>query len=219
MAECFNFIDDPLPADHVLTANLFFDSETTASDNNRKYTGPFEKGPYFPRYAEPFSFFSIFLMHKSLHNKVLDDLNWHILEELQKNSRLSTVEIGRRIGLSAPAVADRIQKLEDLGYIKGYQTVLDLDKIGLTIRALINFKTNKLKHPEIIRLIESIPEVTEWYTVTGNYSVLLKIATYSSERLALLIEQLEEHGETNTSLILAQKPEQKIVSRIYTHCS
>lgn len=150
-------------------------------------------------------------MYKSLNNKVLDELNWHILEELQKNGRLSTVEIGRRIGLSAPAVADRIQKLEDLGYIKGYQTILDLDKLGLTIRALINFKANQMKHPDIIQLIESIPEVVEWNTVTGVYSVQLKVATSTSERLAALIEHLEEFGETNTSLILAQNPEQKII--------
>lgn len=150
-------------------------------------------------------------MHKSSNNKVLDDLNWHILEELQRNGRLSTVEIGRRIGLSAPAIADRIQKLEDLGYIKGYRTILDFDKIGLTIRAFITFKATQLKHPELIRLIGSIPEVIEWYTITGNYSVLLKIATSSSDRLAALIEHLEEFGETNTSLILAQNAEEKIV--------
>jgi Lrp/AsnC family transcriptional regulator, leucine-responsive regulatory protein len=151
-------------------------------------------------------------MSKSLNNKVLDDLNWHILEELQQNGRLSTVEIGRRIGLSAPAVADRIQKLEDQGYIKGYQTMLDLDKMGLTIRALINFKTTQMKHAEMIRLIESLPEVTEWFTITGNYCVMLKIATSSSEKLAALIERLEEFGETNTSLILAQNPDRKIIS-------
>jgi Lrp/AsnC family leucine-responsive transcriptional regulator len=151
-------------------------------------------------------------MAKSLNNKVLDDLNWHILEELQQNGRLSTVEIGRRIGLSAPAVADRIQKLEELGYIKGYQTLLDLDKMGLTIRALINFRTTQLKHTEMIRMIDAISEVTEWHTITGNYCVMLKIATSSSERLAELIEHLEEFGETNTSLILAQNPDRKIVS-------
>jgi len=143
-------------------------------------------------------------MHKSLNNKVLDDLNRHILEELQKDARLSTVEIGRRIGLSAPAVADRIQKLEDLGFIKGYRTLLDMDKLGLTIRAFIHFKTTQLKHTEMIRMVESIPEVIEWYTVTGVYCILLKIAAPSSQRLADLIEQLEEHGETNTSLILAK---------------
>jgi Lrp/AsnC family leucine-responsive transcriptional regulator len=144
------------------------------------------------------------IMHKSLNNKVLDDLNWHILEELQKNGRLPAVEIGRRVGLSAPAVADRIQKLEDLGYIKGYRTVLDLDKLDLTIRAFISYKPASLKHPELIRLVESIPEVIEWYTVTGNHAIILKVATSSSGRLAALIEQLEETGETNTSLILDQ---------------
>lgn len=142
-------------------------------------------------------------MHKSLNNKVLDDLNRHILEELQKDARLSTVEIGRRIGLSAPAVADRIQKLEDLGFIKGYRTLLDLDKVGLTIRAFINFKTTQLKHAELIKLVESIP-VIEWHTITGNYCIVLKVAAASSQRLADIIEHLEEHGETNTSLILAK---------------
>jgi Lrp/AsnC family leucine-responsive transcriptional regulator len=151
------------------------------------------------------------IMHKSLNNKVLDDLNRHILEELQKNGRLSAVEIGRRIGLSAPAVADRIQKLEELGFIKGYRTVLDLDKLGLTIRAFIMYKPASFKHSELIRFVESIPEVIEWYTVTGNYAILLKVATSSSSRLAALIEQLEETGETNTSLILDQNAEQKII--------
>lgn len=150
-------------------------------------------------------------MHKTLNNKVLDDLNRHILEELQKDARLSTVEIGRRIGLSAPAVADRIQKLEDLGFIRGYRTLLDMDKLGLTIRAFINFKTNQLKHTEMIRLVESVPEIIEWYTITGNYSIVLKVATSSSQRLADIIEQLEEYGETNTSLILAKDSGSKTV--------
>jgi Lrp/AsnC family leucine-responsive transcriptional regulator len=151
-------------------------------------------------------------MSKSLNNKVLDDLNWHILEELQNDGRMPAVEIGRRIGLSAPAVADRIQKLEDLGCIKGYQTLLNLDKLGLSIRAMVSFKTTRLNHSALIRLISSIPEVLEWYTVTGNYGVLLKIATSSSQRLADLIIQLEEFGETNTSLILEQNSDRKIIS-------
>ena len=145
-------------------------------------------------------------MGKMVNNKLLDSLNRNILEELQKDGRLPAVEIGRRVGLSAPAVADHIQKLEDHGYIKGYRTVLDLDKLGLTIRAFIFFKTSttQIKHPDMVRLVESIPEITEWYTVTGNYSMLLKIVTFSSERLAGLIQQLEQYGETNTSLILEE---------------
>lgn len=144
---------------------------------------------------------------------MLDDLNWHILEELQRDGRLATAEIGRRVGLSAPAVADRIQKLEEQGYIKGYRTVLDLDKLGLSIRAFIFFKAVGIKHGELMHLIGSIPEIVDWHTVTGNYSVLLKVVTDSSAGLAAVIEELEEKGETNTSLILADKPEESIIGK------
>jgi Lrp/AsnC family leucine-responsive transcriptional regulator len=152
-------------------------------------------------------------MHKTLQQKVLDDLNWHILEELQRDGRLAAAEIGRRVGLSAPAVADRIQKLEELGFIKGYRTVLDLDKIGLSIRAYILFKATGVRHGEMLALVKTIPEIVDWHTVTGNYSILLKIVTSSSGRLAAVIEQLEEYGETNTSLILADKPDETIIGR------
>ena len=152
-------------------------------------------------------------MQKTVNNKVLDELNWHILEELQKDGRLPAAEIGRRVGLSAPAVADRIQKLEEQGYIRGYRTVLDLDKLDLTIRAFILFKTTSLRHADMLRFVQGIPELVEWYTVTGNYCILLKIATSSSGRLAAIIEHLEEHGETNTSLILDQNHSQPVLQR------
>ncbi len=152
-------------------------------------------------------------MSKDGNHKVMDDLNWSILEELQKNARLSTTEIGRRVGLSAPAVADRIDKMEELGIIKGYHTLLDFDKLDLTIRAFILFKTNNLKHTELIRLVDSIPEVIEWNTITGSYAVLLKIATDTSDRLAKIIEQLEESGETNTSLILSKSSRSSFIKK------
>lgn len=153
-------------------------------------------------------------MGKGINFKLLDALNKNILEELQKDGRLPTVEIGRRVGLSAPAVAERIQKLEDQGYIKGYKPLLDLDKLGLTIRAFIHFKAAiaKLSHRDMIRLMDSIPEIAEWYTVTGNYSMMLKVVTCSSERLAAIITSLEDYGETNTSLILQESRDQKIIS-------
>lgn len=152
-------------------------------------------------------------MTKNGNSKALDDLNWSILEELQQNARLTNAEIGRRIGLSAPAVAGRIEKMEEQGIIKNYQTNLDFDKLGLTIRAFIFFKAFGLKHPELIKLIQSIPEVMEWHTVTGNYSVLLKLVCNSSEQLASIIEHLEESGETNTSLILSKNPNLIIVKK------
>ena len=154
-----------------------------------------------------------FFMNKNGNHKVVDDLNWSILDELQKNARLSTTEIGRRVGLSAPAVADRIEKMEEAGIIKGYHTLLDYDKLDLTIRAFILFKNKDLKHPELIKLVDSMHEVVEWHTITGSYAVLLKIATTTSERLAKIIEQLEEHGETNTSLILSKNAGSSVIKK------
>jgi len=124
---------------------------------------------------------------------------------------MSTTEIGRRIGLSAPAVAERIAKMEEGGIIKGYHTAIDLDKLGLTIRAFIAFKTTRLKHAELIQLVEGIPELIEWHAVTGNHSILLKIAAPSSQRLAAIIEMLEEWGETSTSLILSSGTKETII--------
>ena len=152
-------------------------------------------------------------MSKNGNHKIIDDLNWSILEELQKNARLATTEIGRRVGLSAPAVADRIEKMEELGIIKGYHTLLDFDKLDLTIRSFILFKTNNLKYTELIKLVESVPEIIEWYAITGSYAILLEIATNTSERLTNIIEQLEEYGETNTSLILAKSSKSSFIKR------
>lgn len=140
-------------------------------------------------------------MLKTLNNKAIDGLNLSILRELCSNSRTTAAEIGRRVGLTAPAIAERINKLEEAGYIKGYYAMLDFDKIGLNIQAFISFKCVN-RHQDITKLIPTIPEIMEWYTVTGNTSMLLKVITHSREQLAKVIAYLEEYGETNTSLIL-----------------
>lgn len=149
-------------------------------------------------------------MLKSLNNKPIDDLNLSILRELCNNARTTTAEIGRRIGLTAPAVAERVNKLEEAGYIKGFHAILDFDKIGLNIQAFIAFKCGH-KHHDIKKLISSIHEITEWYTVTGNASMLLKVITRSRDQLAKVIDRLEEYGETNTSLILEAQAEMNIL--------
>lgn len=81
--------------------------------------------------------------------------------------------------------------MEEQGIIKRYRTILHLDKLELTIRAFILFKAHGLKHNELMKLILAIPEVIEWHTVTGHYSVLLKIAAHSSDQLAAIIGPLE----------------------------
>ncbi len=153
-------------------------------------------------------------MFKTITNKALDDLNRSILKELCHDARISTTEIGRRVGLSAPAVADRIQKMEKQGFIKGYRTVVDFDKVGLTIQAMITFKSNTLKHSESIKMIDAMPEVVEWHAITGNYCMILKVAVESSKELEAFIERLAEYGETTTSLVLSESNDSNVMRKI-----
>lgn len=149
-------------------------------------------------------------MLKTVTSKVLDDLSRHILKELAQDARLSTTEIGRRVGLSAPAVADRIQKMEQLGFIKGYRTLIDFEKMGFTIRAFIAFRATRLSHHEAVSMIDARPEVVDWHAVTGNICMFIKVAVETSKELELFIEHLGNYGETTTSLILNESKDSKL---------
>jgi Lrp/AsnC family leucine-responsive transcriptional regulator len=146
-------------------------------------------------------------------NRILDDYNWRILEELQKNARITSVEIGKRINLSAPAVSERIRKLEDEGYIRGYRTVVDFDRLGLSVPVFIQFKGTRISHSEMLKLVDTMPEVVEWYGVTGSHCSLLKIVVSTTKKLEQVIEKLQEYGETSTSVILSGNPQPKIITR------
>lgn len=154
-------------------------------------------------------------MNKTSNHKAPDSLSLAILNELNDNARISNTEIGRRVGLSAPAVADRILKMEEQGVIRGYSLLPDLDKLGLTIQAFINFKATTLRHAGLMKLFDSIPELTEWYSVTGHASMILKIAVATSYELELVIQKLQEHGETSTSLILTGEKRSSALKRVF----
>jgi len=145
--------------------------------------------------------------------KSLDDYNWKILTELQMNARITTVELGKRINLSAPAVAERIRKLEEEGYIKGYRTIVDYDKLGLSVPVFINFKATKITHSEMIVFVEQMPEVLEWHSITGSHCSMLKVVVTTTKELETVIEKLQEYGETSTSIILSSNTVPKVVTQ------
>lgn len=151
-------------------------------------------------------------MKKTLKQREIDSLDHKILAELQKNARIANAEIGRRVGLSAPAVGDRIIKLEQHGYIEGYRTVLNMEKVGLTIQALISFKAENMKHKEMLKMVEAIPEVAEWYAVTGSYCMMVKVIVANSRQLESVIAKLGQHGDTSTALILSGSSSSKMVA-------
>jgi Lrp/AsnC family leucine-responsive transcriptional regulator len=147
--------------------------------------------------------------------KTLDRLSQRILKELSLNARVSDAEIGRRVGLSSPAVAERIHKMEEQGIIKGYSSVIDFEKVGFPIRALLSFKCLALKHDDMLSMIKEIKEVKEWYTITGTPCMVLKIIAPSGKELEAVIVHLGKFGETSTSLILSEGTSPKFCDHVF----
>ncbi|MCI0415456.1 Lrp/AsnC family transcriptional regulator, partial [bacterium] len=98
---------------------------------------------------------------------VLDATNIRILRELQRDPRLTMTALGRRVGLSSPAVTERVRRLEEGGVIRGYQIEIDPSALGLPIAAYIRIRPNPGQLPKISDLARKIPEVVECHRVTG----------------------------------------------------
>lgn len=140
----------------------------------------------------------------------MDKLNWSILAMLQENARFSYVEIGKEIGLSAPAVAERIQKMEEKGLIEAYLTKINLKAVGLPLTAFVSLKIFAGKLEEFLKLVPTLPEIFECHRVTGNECLIMKAALTSPIHLEALINKLMEFGDPTTSTILSSPVKGKI---------
>ncbi|MCL5996239.1 MAG: Lrp/AsnC family transcriptional regulator [Chloroflexi bacterium] len=134
---------------------------------------------------------------------LLDPTGWHILRILQENARASFSEIGRQVGLSAPAVAERVRRLEDAGVITGYHAEIDPVKIGLPILAIIRIASTGAAFTQCADAVKHMPEVLECHRITGNDSFSIKVRVASILHLETLIDQLQPYGGTTTTLVLS----------------
>jgi len=144
----------------------------------------------------------------------LDQIDIQILALLQEHCKMSLAKIGQRVGLSAPAVIERIKKLEESGVIVGYTALLDARKLGCDITAFIGVLTS---HPKSIhdveRQIESRQEILECHHVTGAYTLLLKVKTADTSSLEELISDLrsiEGVSRTETMIVLSTHTERQL---------
>ena len=144
-----------------------------------------------------------------LQGKLLDKTGWDILQALQKDGRISYRELGKEVGLSTPAVSERVRKLEENGIIRGYQAVLDLERLGRPITAFTSVKTNPEKNPNLIKFVEESPAVLEAHYITGDASFLLKIAVASIKEMEQLIQSISHYGATSTSIVMSTYAEGK----------
>jgi Lrp/AsnC family leucine-responsive transcriptional regulator len=141
----------------------------------------------------------------------LDSFDWEILRQLQADARLSYNELSRRVGLSSPAVAERVRRLEESGVIAGYRAEVDPAKIGLPIMALIQLRCDRDKCLLKTATASEFPEIVEVLKVTGDYCTHIKIVASSIAHLEAIKGRLGERGSMSTSLIYSSALSRRII--------
>ncbi|MDB0041022.1 Lrp/AsnC family transcriptional regulator [Algibacter sp.] len=133
----------------------------------------------------------------------LDSINSKILECLQKNARLSNAEIGRRVGISSPAVSERIKKMEDLGIIEGYKTIVSPFEIGYQLKAIITLRAFMGKLKPFLEKVKTYDEVINCYRITGDENIVMEVVLKNQKHLEAFIDQLISYGESKTQIVLS----------------
>jgi Lrp/AsnC family leucine-responsive transcriptional regulator len=136
-------------------------------------------------------------------HKLLDRVGWLLLRELQEDARIPFSELGRRIGLSPPAVAERVRKMEEVGIITSYRAVIDPARVGLPITALIRIKSSGSDCTRVADFLSQLPEVVECHHITGSDSYSVKAVVTSVLHLEELVMQISAYGQPNSSIVLS----------------
>jgi Lrp/AsnC family leucine-responsive transcriptional regulator len=131
----------------------------------------------------------------------VDQLNRDLLSELQADARLSMAELGRRVGLSAPAVAERLQRLEEDGVISGYQALVNPRALGLSLTVVVRIRPNARQLPKVAELARETPEVVECHRITGEDCYFARMHVRDVEHLEEVIDQFALYGQTTTSIV------------------
>ncbi|HEY1204744.1 MAG: Lrp/AsnC family transcriptional regulator [Bryobacteraceae bacterium] len=132
-----------------------------------------------------------------------DAIDIRMLNELQKNARQTFAELGRKAGLSLPAAAERVRRLEDSGAILGYGAQVDAGKLGYPITAFVRLKSVPQNYARFKHVVAGLAEIMECHHVTGEDSFHLKLVASSIAHLEELVGKLSAFGQTTTSLVLS----------------
>lgn len=132
---------------------------------------------------------------------LLDEVNVGILDELRRDPRLTMTALGRRIGMSAPAVTERVRRMEEAGVIRGYRLDLDAAALGLPLTAYIRIRPDPGQLPRVAELARGIPEVVECHRITGEDCFILKAHFPAIDQLDRLLDQFLVYGATTTSIV------------------
>ncbi|HVL23432.1 MAG TPA: Lrp/AsnC family transcriptional regulator [Thermomicrobiales bacterium] len=134
----------------------------------------------------------------------IDTLDDRILAELQSNGRLTMKALAERVGLSSPAMIERVRRLEERGVLAGYRAVVDPHALGRSLTALISVELDRRHYDAFLNRLRSEPAVEECHRVTGDRSFVVKAHVSSTEELELLVDELQDVGaKCSTNIVLS----------------
>jgi Lrp/AsnC family transcriptional regulator, leucine-responsive regulatory protein len=134
-------------------------------------------------------------------NRRLDNTDMNLLQELGIDARLSLAELGRRVGLSAPAVADRLERLEEAGVIGAYRAEIDPRALGYELAVVLRIRPAPRELKKVAELAQRTPEVVECHRITGDDCYLMKAHVRDVEHMEEVIDRFAIYGQTTTSIV------------------
>jgi Lrp/AsnC family leucine-responsive transcriptional regulator len=130
-----------------------------------------------------------------------DTTDKSLLAELQRDARLSLAELGRRVGLSSPAVSERLRRLEASGVIEAYRTDVAPDALGLSLTSIVRIRPSPRQLQKVADLARATPEVVECHRITGEDCFFIKAHVRDVQHLEELIDRFTPYGQTTTSIV------------------
>jgi Lrp/AsnC family transcriptional regulator, leucine-responsive regulatory protein len=131
----------------------------------------------------------------------IDETDLKLLQELQSDARVSLAELGRRVGLSPPSVADRLRRLEGDGVIRGYRTDIDPRALGYDLAAVLRIRPHARQIPKVAEIATGTPEVIECQRVTGDDCFVMRMYVRDVGHLEEVIDRFTPFGQTTTSIV------------------
>lgn len=141
----------------------------------------------------------------------LDKINTHIIELLQQDAKITNTTISKKVGISSPAVAERIKKMEDTGIIDSYKAFVCPKTLGYQLKAIITLKAFMGKLKPFLKKVQTFEEVINCYRITGNENIVMEVILKDQKHLESLIDQLIIYGETKTQIVLSKIVDQKAI--------
>ena len=146
----------------------------------------------------------------------LDAKDLAILEALQADGRIALSELGRQVGLSQPAMSERVKRLEERGIITGYGARISTAALGLRMAAIIRLKTAHEQIGACLKQFEALPHIVEVHRVTGDDCFILKALVPAPEDLAVIVDAIGRFGAVTTSVVLRSEPAKPIGRALLT---